>query len=258
MDLLQNAHDFLRHALVELAKTETDPRAWKTAILHLTHSIELVLKECLRRTHPLLLFENVDNPKYTVSVGAALKRLERIGIPFTSNDLASINKAINWRNHILHYQFEISPFEAKAIFSRLFEFLESFHANQLASELHAHLPEEVWGTEAELLAFFRKSLVKYNGTTVIKGWPKEIIRAQSVREYSIDGQQYHRVAYGKEVGCSHDGPCHDCAVNLGQLHAPGCDVEQCPKCSGQALSCPCDKRTPPALSEARDSGAPIP
>jgi hypothetical protein len=33
--------------------------------------------------------------------------------------------------------------------------------------------------------------------------------------------------------------CHDCAVRAGQLHHPGCCVERCPQCRGQAIACPC-------------------
>lgn len=31
--------------------------------------------------------------------------------------------------------------------------------------------------------------------------------------------------------------CHDCGVGLDQLHHPGCDIESCPLCGGQAISC---------------------
>lgn len=33
--------------------------------------------------------------------------------------------------------------------------------------------------------------------------------------------------------------CHDCRVEEGQLHDFGCDMERCPLCGGQLISCPC-------------------
>lgn len=33
--------------------------------------------------------------------------------------------------------------------------------------------------------------------------------------------------------------CHDCGVQTGHLHHPGCDDEECPRCHGQSISCSC-------------------
>ena len=36
-----------------------------------------------------------------------------------------------------------------------------------------------------------------------------------------------------------DQDCHDCNAKSGGFHHPGCDMEQCPKCNGQLISCGC-------------------
>jgi len=37
--------------------------------------------------------------------------------------------------------------------------------------------------------------------------------------------------------------CHDCGIEnrVGNLHHFSCDVERCPKCGGQLISCDCEK-----------------
>lgn len=34
-------------------------------------------------------------------------------------------------------------------------------------------------------------------------------------------------------------PCHDCGAKQGELHHPGCDSEECPRCGGQYFACKC-------------------
>lgn len=41
--------------------------------------------------------------------------------------------------------------------------------------------------------------------------------------------------------------CHDCGVEAGESHVPGCDSELCQECGGQKITCECDETDRPRI-----------
>jgi hypothetical protein len=75
---------------------------------------------------------------------------------------------------------------------------------------------------------------------MVVGWPERMAAAQQVTTLVLNGVELLRVAYGSENGLAVPKQlCHDCLVENGHYHVLGCDVEECPSCAGQLISCGC-------------------
>ncbi len=59
-------------------------------------------------------------------------------------------------------------------------------------------------------------------------------------ELFIDGQWYKRRTDTILFGFMDDEPCGDCGAEPGHHHHWRCDMEKCPKCGGQLISCRCE------------------
>jgi hypothetical protein len=70
---------------------------------------------------------------------------------------------------------------------------------------------------------------------------KEMTTAGSCSVIALhrDGVRIEMIPWGSEPGWSAVGRCGDCGALPGGRHDPGCDVQQCPLCGRQMISCGC-------------------
>lgn len=55
----------------------------------------------------------------------------------------------------------------------------------------------------------------------------------------LEGASYSREKVGDEGWYAEGQRCGDCGALFGHYHHYGCDVEKCPKCRKQLISCDC-------------------
>lgn len=72
---------------------------------------------------------------------------------------------------------------------------------------------------------------------------REMMNTHSCDKFEIEIGEviYNPIKFGDEDGYDilEYERCHDCNVAKGGYHHVGCDMERCPKCGGQLISCGC-------------------
>lgn len=131
--LVENALHSLREAMNYYHEGDetTNATQYKFSILLSAHCAELLLKEVLRRSHPALLFEDIDhikdlqnNDNQTVGFKTAILRVKnlcQVDLQQYEQYLDELGKV---RNQIQHYKYQIKGEYHKALMARTFSAIE--------------------------------------------------------------------------------------------------------------------------------------
>jgi len=145
LSLLDNSHAFLNESVTYALSAQKDVRKWQFAILNLVQSLELSLKSLLYDIHPILVFDDIDSPKNTVSPLQAFDRLKNpliSKVNLSEVERRNIGNAIKLRNQMTHSEFTLLPEYAMAKYFEVFAFVTFFQASHLNSEIESIVSQE--------------------------------------------------------------------------------------------------------------------
>lgn len=261
LNLLENSFDYFTASLeyVVRARQEQNFVCWKFALLNLIFAIELLLKEKLRRAHPLLIYSDLERYREisrdtkTVSWNVLIERNKYIlGKKFIEIDSGRLNFAQNLRNQILHFDVQLEFPRVYHEYVNLLNFYTNFFRREISESendtLHNFVPMGLWQEHDDISDAFVESVVFYNGLLMTIDLRDEIIAEQKRKHLTINGELFERIPHGYSGENTLDpeitkSPCHDCSVILGQIHLLGCDTERCPRCRQQLITCGCLKNS---------------
>lgn len=163
LGLLENALDSLNEALRKFQAGEVgDSHAYKFAVLHFAHSLELLFKYYVAQSHPLLIYKNPFSKNIerenTIGLWDAVQFLKNEGktiSPDLSNDLAWVKKI---RNDIEHHKFEMDLHEVRRTLGRLIRAIMEFSAEHDLLDLTQNVEPDCKNTFETLADEYRANI----------------------------------------------------------------------------------------------------
>lgn len=152
LDLFDNALDSLAEALSKFEEGDAgEHKAYKFAVLHMAHFIELIFKHHIASKHPLLIFKD--------PFARALDKNKTIGlweaVNFINNEApnsvsSEFRTDLEWikrmRNEIEHHKFTMDVTQVRTTIGRLFRSVTEFLDEYSDIELEAHIPKHTKDT----------------------------------------------------------------------------------------------------------------
>lgn len=146
LDLFENSLDSLAEALNKYEQGDNgDNKAYKFAVLHLSHFMELILKHHVAQKHPLLIYKDpfaqkLDRNK-TITLWEAINFINNESEEVIDKDF---RKDLEWlkrlRNDIEHHKFEMDVQEVRITIGRIFSALIAFLDEYTDLDIQALIP----------------------------------------------------------------------------------------------------------------------
>lgn len=224
------------------------------AYITLVQSFELLIKARLKKILDILIYENLDIPitskSKTISGTKGIERLSNCNpAVITLEEKGFIKECIEIRNSFVHCDVDIDTAEIKPKYCKMYSLFVKIH-NEIdveSNEVYQRIVNEHQGTHGNVMEF-SKGYVVFRNEEMTEASKNRFLKEISNNKrmgFLIDkyGIKYNRYPYGSKE-CNEIQPLHefcpDCSAAVGEFHYEGCDIEVCPKCHRQLLSCECE------------------
>ncbi len=155
LDLQENALDSLNEALRKYQEgLAGDLRAYKFAILHYAHFIELLFKYYVTESHPLLIYKNPFSKNLkkekTIGLWEAVQFLKNEGKEVEPSFFTDMEWLKKLRNDIEHFKFTMDVAETRRAIGRLTQAVIDFNVTHADIDIFDHIDADTFSIFQEL------------------------------------------------------------------------------------------------------------